>query len=136
METQTAKGGHFKRPEGGAGALEAQKRQDCFWLEKSGKVRLGKMVFESGLEDRGLCSEKEEIRKKKNQSLTSSCFIDIISTVIIGCLNISAGRSSFVSPLTMGMIHSRPHDIGLGPVTGQRGEQKQFGTKCNLGIRA
>ena len=61
METQTAKGGHFKRPEGGAGALEAQKRQDCFWLEKSGKVRLGKMVFESGLEDRGLCSEKEEI---------------------------------------------------------------------------
>lgn len=65
METQTTKGGHFKRPEGGAGALEAQKRQDCFWLEKSGKVRLGKMVFESGLEDRGLCSEKEEIREKK-----------------------------------------------------------------------
>ena len=65
METQTTKGGHFKRPEGGAGALEAQKRQDCFWLEKSGKVLLEKMVFESGLEDRGLCSEKEEIRKKK-----------------------------------------------------------------------
>ena len=65
METQTTKGGHFKRPEGGAGALVAQKRQDCFWLEKSGKVLLEKMVFESGLEDRGLCSEKEEIRKKK-----------------------------------------------------------------------
>ena len=135
METQTTKGGHFKRPEGGAGALEAQKRQDCFWLEKSGKVLLEKMVFESGLEDRGLCSEKEEIRKKKNQSPTSSCFIDIVSTVIIGCLNIPASRSSFASSLTMG-IHSRPHDIGLGPVTGQRGEQKQLGIKYNSGIRA
>lgn len=54
----------------------------------------------------------------------------------IGCLTSSAGRSSFVSSLTMGIIHSRPHDIGLGPVTGQCGEQKQLGTKCNLGICA
>lgn len=56
---------------------------------------------------------------KEFQSPTPSYIINIVNTTIIGHIYIPLGGHSTISPLALGMIHSKPHDIGLGPVPGK-----------------